>query len=101
MKTGRYKCVLDHRGNNVYDITVDAKETEKSFILNLVEDNSRYPDGHMNVLFGKSGKAVISKNGSDHSLVNEQDWFVVYPNRNGVPFLFEYQEDLHNGGRKR
>jgi len=93
MKTGRYVCRLDWHGDSVYDITVDAKETDEAFILKLVKDNSRYPDGHMVVLFGETGKATILKSGSKHALVNKTDWFVVYPNRNGVPFLFEYQEE--------
>ena len=50
----------------------------------------------MKVLFGETRKAVISKNGSNHGIVNKTDWFVVYPNKNGVPFLFEYQEELKN-----
>jgi len=92
MKTGRYLCDHDWHGSDTINVVVDAEETEKSFILRLVQDGSRFPDGHMAVLFKDTGRAVISKSGSKHAIVNHDDWFVVYPNRNGVPFLFEYQE---------
>lgn len=100
MKTGRYICDHDWHGNHTISVTVDARETEKSYILKLVQDDSRFQDGHMSVLFGKhengayfppkeGAKAVIAKQGGAHAVVNHDDWFVVYPNQNGVPFLFE------------
>lgn len=93
MIAGKYVCELDWHGNREYDIEVEAKETEKSFILKLIRDDSRYKDGHMEVLFGDSGRVVINKDGSPHAIVNNDDWFVVYPNRNGVPFLFELKNE--------
>ena len=93
MKAGRYVCKLNWRQEEIYDITVDAKETDKSYILNLVKDNSRFPDGHIELLFKEGNRAVIGKSGGRHSIVNHDDWFVVYPDHNGVPFLFEYVEE--------
>lgn len=95
MKDGRYVCKLNWRQEDVYDITVDAKETEDSYIFTLVQDNSRFPDGHMKVLFDKKNRAIVKKKGGRHAVVNREDWFVIYPDRNGVPFLFELTE----GGR--
>ena len=92
MKAGRYVCKLNWRQEDVYDITVDAKETDNSYIITLVRDDSRFHDGHMAVLFDNRNKAVINKKGSRHAVVNHEDWFVIYPDRNGVPFLFELTE---------
>ena len=96
MKTGTYICNRDWRGHSTLHVRVEAKETDKSFILKLIEDSSRFPDGHMKVLFGTTGKATIRKSGSPHAILNGEDWFTVYPDRNGVPFLFE----LETGARE-
>ena len=60
MKTGRYKCFGGDRWNP-NDITIEAKETDKSYIQKKVEDRTRYPSAHKEMLFSKSEKIVIPK----------------------------------------
>lgn len=75
---------------NAYDIgvlVVDAKETEKSLQLKVIEKNMRFST-YVDVLFGDKDKATINKHRSPHALTCGNDWFVVYPNRMGQPLLF-------------
>ena len=93
MKTGRYKCFGGDEWNP-NDITIEAKETEKSYILKMVEDRTRYPSAHMEMLFSKSEKIVIPKinrKPGGHPIRDYNTWFVIYPFQAGIPFLFELE----------
>lgn len=101
MKTGRYKC-FGGDGWNPNDITIEAKETDKSYILKMVEDRTRYPSAHMEMLFSKSNKIIIPKTNrkpGGHPTRDYDTWFVIYPFQAGIPFLFELenpQDELKN-----
>lgn len=89
MKNGIYKCLKEY---GEADATIKFKETKESYILTLISDDSRYPSGHIEMLFKNSPKAVINKKRSPHGMVTGDDWFTIYPFRAGMPFLFEFQE---------
>lgn len=94
MKNGLYICNTDWRGNPTLDYKVRLKETEKSYILTLVENNTRYSTGHIEMMFGNKGKVVIPKDGRCPHCFNTVDgmdnWFCVYPGRAGIPFSFSW-----------
>ena len=94
MISGEYRCSGDDHGYRM-DITIEARETEKSYILTLIEDKSRFPSGQIEKLFKKSKKVVIPKvnrKPGGHPAMNHETWFVIYPFQAGMPFLFELQE---------
>ena len=88
LKSGVYVCKPDGAYG---EVVIKAKETDKSYVFELVDNTCRYSPGHIDMLFGKSGRAVIARNKpSPHSMAyKEDDWFVIYPYRAGIPFLFE------------
>lgn len=73
-------------------ITLEVSETEKSYRLNLIENTCRYSPAHIDMLFAKNNKAIISKNKSPHVMRIYDGYFVIYPYRAGIPFLFEKVE---------
>lgn len=90
MLNGLYQCTKNWQGNNEYDIKVRVKETEKSYSMQLVENNSRYSPGHIDMLFSKKDKIMIKKEKSQHSMnVWSDNDFTIYPFRAGIPFHFE------------
>lgn len=94
MISGTYHCADDDHGFRM-DITVEAKETEKSYILTLIEDKSRFPSGHIEMLFKKSKRTVIPKvnrKPGGHPVLDHETWFIIYPFQAGIPFLFELQQ---------
>ena len=90
MLNGLYQCTKNWQGNNEYDIKVRVKETEKSYSMQLVENNSRYSPCHIDMLFSKKDKIMIKKGKSQHSMnVWSDNDFTIYPFRAGIPFHFE------------
>ena len=87
MLNGTYRCVKEHE----YDIKVKVHETAKSYIIQFVEDNSRFFPAHLGMLFGAKNKAVIKKEKSKHyfEVYDDGKWFIIYPFRMGIPFLFD------------
>lgn len=93
MLNGLYQCTRNWQGNNEYDIKVKVRETEKSYIMQLVENNSRYSPGHIDMLFSKKNKVTIKKEKSQHCMnVWNDDLFTIYPFRAGIPFSFDKLE---------
>lgn len=92
LKQGLYKavnadavCYMDE-----YEITIDVKETEKSYIFRLVEFISRYSGAHIEMLFKKSKRVVIQKNKGGHAMRVWSDHdFTFYPYQAGVPYWFK------------
>jgi len=98
MKDGVYWCSEDWHGSPTLDIKVRLKETEKSYVLTLIEDKSRFPSGHIEMMFKDSDTVHIPKenNRTRHAMntVDGMDnWFCIYPDRAGVPFSFNWIED--------
>ncbi len=87
MLDGTYRCAKKHE----YDIKVKVHETDKSYIMQLVEDNSRFFPSYIDMLFGSKNKAVIKKKNSKHYFETccNDEFFVIYPFRSGIPFLFD------------
>lgn len=91
LKKGIYKCT-DRDGLYRYNITIKAFETEKSYVIELIADDSRFPSGYIDMLFHKSQRAMIRKHGGRHPFLQGPNYFVIYPFQGGMPFLFELQE---------
>jgi len=70
-------------------ITIKVKETEKSYILNLMENTYRYSPAQIDMLFYKSNNVVIKKFKNPHPIRDYGNWFVIYPYQSGIPFVFE------------
>lgn len=90
--SGQYKATED--GMFGYEIIISVKETEKSYILNLINNNSRYSPAHIDMLFAKSNRVKIDKEKSQHAMrVWSDKDFTIYPFRAGIPFYFELIDD--------
>lgn len=53
---------------SAYHIVVDVNETDKSYIMQLVEFNSRYSASHISLLFSKSKQVVLNKARGGHAI---------------------------------
>lgn len=96
MVHGTYRCKKDY---GEVDITIEVKETEKSYILTLVSDDSRYSPAHIEMLFKKSKRVKINKEYNGHPMIwgSRKEYFVIYPYQSGIPFLFELcEKDVQN-----
>lgn len=89
MKKGIYKYSSNEHMYDNGAITIEVSETDKSYIFYLIENSCRYSPAHIDMLFEKSNKVIIRKEKSPHAIVDGNDYFVIYPNRAGIPFLFE------------
>lgn len=93
LKTGLYRAIKSGNQNNSYDITMKVKETDKSYVFELIDIHSEYEAVHIEQLFEKSKRKTIKKNKSGHGIdVMDIDWFVFYPFQIGVPYLFKLQQ---------
>lgn len=91
MKNGLYR--YNQKGGMLLDtgtITVNLKETKKTINLHLVENSCRYSPAHIDMLFAKKDKISIKKQDGSHAVFLYDNYFVIYPYRAGIPFLFEY-----------
>lgn len=87
---GLYKAENNDDLLSQYTVTLDVKETEKSYIFRLIEVKSRYSADHIKMLFKKSDRAVIKKDRGGHAIRNWGDGtFTFYPFQAGIPFYFE------------
>lgn len=89
---GRYKAENNDSIFHEYSITMDVKETEKSYIFQLVEFNSRYSGAHIEHLFEKSKRVVIRKSRGGHAMrIWGDNTFALYPFQAGIPYYFVKQ----------
>lgn len=89
MLSGLYK-LLDQ------PVIIQVKETEKSFLFQLMDCSRRFLDPPLDDFF-KRRKGKIIKAGSKHAIQLWPDGdFTLYPFRVGVPFLFK-QYDAEGG----
>lgn len=70
-------------------VTVSVTDTGKAICLKLIENTFRYLNGNLEMLL-QPGKARINKERSPHAIHYGDDWFCIYPYRNGIPFMFDY-----------
>ena len=87
---GRFKAENAENILKAYRIVMDVKETGKSYILQLVEFESRYSASHISHLFSKSKRVVLRKAKGGHAIRKWGDGtFTFYPFQAGIPFYFE------------
>ena len=90
MKKGLYKHTKDDGYFDRGKIIIEVSETAKSYIFELINNTFRYSPVHIDMMFAKSDKVIINKEKSPHAIILGNDYFVIYPYRAGIPFLFEY-----------
>jgi len=86
-----YKCNYDNHmyaDKNAF-IGINVKETEKSYIFELMKNTYRYSPAQIDMLFSKSDNVTINKFKNPHPIRDYGNWFVIYPYQSGIPFLFE------------
>lgn len=86
---GRFKAENAENILKAYRIVMDVKETGKSYILQLVEFESRYSASHISHLFSKSKRVVLrkAKGGPCHPKMGR--WHIhLLPVSSGDPILF-------------
>lgn len=96
MKDGRYVCRESWHGQNVVDIVMDTKDCGNYYRFSLVSDKSSNGYGEVTRMFethGKQGAMQFDKDSNLHGIMDRGDWFVLYPFKGGVPYLFEKEED--------
>lgn len=98
LKQGLYKAVNTDSIYDEYEITMEIKETEKSYIFRLADFKSRYSGAHIEMLFKKSKRVVLQKNKGGHAMRvwSDRD-FTFYPYQAGIPYHFEKIDDEING----
>jgi hypothetical protein len=91
LKSGKY---LAEHNNSIFDqyrIVMSVRETEKSYIFELLEYVSHYGPAQIDMLFAKSKRVVISKSRGGHAIRIWSDHdFTFYPFQYGIPFYFEW-----------
>ena len=70
---GRYLAENKDDFLSAYHIVVDVNETDKSYIMQLVEFNSRYSASHISLLFSKSKRVLLSKKKGGFAIKNWGD----------------------------
>ena len=68
LKSGKYIAEHDNGIFDRYRIVMSVKETEKSYIFELLEYVSRYSSAQMDMLFDKSKRVLISKFKGGHAM---------------------------------
>ena len=90
LKQGLYIAENDESIWNEYTVKMNVKETDKSYIFELVEFKSRYSGVHIETLFKKSHRVVLRKNKGGHAMrVWGDDNFTFYPYQAGIPYFFK------------
>lgn len=91
MKNGLYEYKDDSIPGSGH-VVIDVTETEKMYTFKLVENTCRYDPWRISSLFKKSTQVRIKKYRSKHSVMTWDNGFVIYPYRDGIPYLFKYIE---------
>lgn len=91
MKNGLYEYKDDSIPGSGH-VVIDVTETEKMYTFKLVENTCRYDLWRISSLFKKSTQVRIKKYCSKHSVMTWDNGFVIYPYRDGIPYLFKYIE---------
>lgn len=90
LKQGLYVAENDESIWNSYIIKLKVKETDKSYIFELIEFQSRYSGVHIEMLFKNSNRVVLRKNKGGHAMrVWGDDNFTFYPYQAGIPYFFK------------
>ncbi len=93
LRQGIYKAEKEESPYDKYLIKISVKETDKSFVLELLELDSRYPPAQIEYLFKDKKRVVIRKDKGGHPMqIWGKDSFTIYPFQSGVPFVFDLIE---------
>ena len=93
LKNGIYKAEHNNSIFDKYRIVVNVRETEKSFIFELLEFDSVYSPAPMEEFFRKSKRVVLRKNKGGHAIrIWNYKNFTLYPFQAGIPFYFRLAE---------
>lgn len=91
LKSGLYRYEHDCPYNRG-EIVIKLTNTANSYKMELVKNTIQFTPAQIEMLF-KSGKAIVPKRKSPHSMrFSGDEWFCIYPYRDGVPFPFRYAE---------
>lgn len=94
LKPGLYIAQNNDSIYDAYTIKMKVKETDKTFIFELVELSSRFSAPHMKKLFQNSKKFWLRKSRGGHGI---QCWgdssFTFYPYQAGIPYVFNLVSD--------
>ena len=94
LKPGIYVSETNNNHLDNYRVAIDVKETEKSYIFQLVDFQSRYSAHLIDDLFNKSNRVVIRKDKGNHAIRKwSNEDFTIYPFRIGTPYYFVRQEN--------
>ena len=96
LKQGIYKAENGDSIFDSYEIVMEVKETEKSFIFKLIKLENRSGADRIQLLFSKSNKVILRKQNSGHAMrVWDDDNFTIYPYQAGIQYYFELIEDVY------
>lgn len=94
LKSGLYIAENNDSIYDAYTVKMKVKETDKTFIFELVELSSRFSAAHMKKLFQNSRKFWLRKSRGGHGI---QCWddssFTFYPFQAGIPYVFKLVSD--------
>ena len=94
LRQGKYRADGGNGNHDKYEIIMDVKETEKSYIFNLIEFKTRYGATQMEDFFRKSKRMVLHKIRGGYGMVIWSDTeFTFYPFQAGVPYYFRFIEE--------
>lgn len=94
LKSGLYLAENNDSIYDAYTIKMKVKETEKTFIFELVELSSRFSAPHMKKLFQNSKRFWLRKSRGGHGIqCIGDDCFTFYPYQAGIPYAFNLVSD--------
>lgn len=93
LKQGIYIAENDDNIWDAYKIMMQVKETEKSYIFDLIDLQTRYSAAHIEMMFKRSKRFVLNKNRGGHAMRIWSDGdFTIYPYQAGIPYYFKLSE---------
>lgn len=96
MINGIYKYEDKEAIMNYGRVILKVSETAKAYYFQLIENTMRYSPAHIDMMFAKSDSVRINKERTSHAMNLGEDYFVIYPFRAGIPFLFELVKENDN-----
>lgn len=94
LKSGLYVAKNSDSIYDAYTIKMKVKETDKTFIFELVELSSRFSAPHMKKLFQNSKRFWLRKSRGGHEIrCWDDNSFTFYPYQAGIPYLFKLVSD--------
>ena len=94
LRAGKYRAENTDSVWDAFDITMEVKETEKSYIFRLLDFKSRYAGAHIGMLFKQSARVVLRKDKGGHAVCKwSSEDFTFYPYQAGIPYYFKRIEE--------